>query len=171
MACVRPPLLKKPSRGFAWACAPCSHAQEKALEARNTPSLLDNIPEAEEEECWDEEDDGIDTNRTTPTDDVEVPHQPATAEQIYHASLWPYRYLGMHCKPEDVLDYDDRIYPRVGSRLGPKYQAPVLPWPGRPVVLVKPLEIKKVGKKDSKQAKEAHAALEAEKLAREKRPK
>ncbi len=171
MTCVRPPLLKKPSRGFAWACAACSRAQERKLEARNTPSLLDHLPEAEEEECWDEEDDGVDTNRTSPTDGVEDSHQPATAEQIYHASLWPYRYLGMHCKPEDALDYDDRIYPRAGSRLGPRHQATVLPWPGRPVKLVKPLEIKKVGKKDSKQAKEAQAALEAEKIAREKRPK
>ena len=172
MTCVRPPLLKKPSRGFAWACAACSRAQERKLEARNTPSLADHPPEAEEEEFWDEEDDAIDTTRTSPADGVSNDlHPPATAEQIYHASLWPYRYLGMHCKPEDALDYDDRIYPRAGSRLGPRHQATVLPWPGQPVKLVKPLEIKKVGKKDSKQAKEAHALLEAEKAAREKRPK
>jgi hypothetical protein len=37
MECVRPPLLKKPARGFAWACAPCSRAQERRLEARRTP--------------------------------------------------------------------------------------------------------------------------------------
>ena len=172
MTCVRPPLLKKPSRGFAWACAACSRAQERKLEARNTPSLNDHPLEAEEEEVWDEEEDVIDTTRTSPANgDVNDLHPPATAEQIYHASLWPYRYLGMHCKPEDALDYDDRIYPRAGSRLGPRHQATVLPWPGRAVKLVKPLEIKKVGKKDSKQAKEAHALLEAEKLAREKRPK
>ncbi|KAI1455710.1 hypothetical protein F4805DRAFT_459545 [Annulohypoxylon moriforme] len=170
MNCVRPPLLKKPSRGFAWACAACSRAQERKLEARHTPSLLDTHPEAEEEEVWEDEDDVIDTNRTSPADGIDDSHQPATAEQIYHASLWPWRYLGQHCKPEDALDYDDRIYPRAGSRLGPKHQATVLPWPGRPVQLVKPLEIKKTGKKDSKQSKEALALLEAEKAAREKRP-
>ncbi|KAI1383221.1 uncharacterized protein F4822DRAFT_419715 [Hypoxylon trugodes] len=171
MNCVRPPLLKKPSRGFAWACAACSRAQERKLEARHTPSLVDSHPEAEEEETWEDEDEVIDTNRTSPVDGIDDSHQPATAEQIYHASLWPYRYLGQHCKVEDALDYDDRIYPRAGSRLGPKHQATVLPWPGRPVKYVKPLEIKKVGKKDSKQAKEALAALEAEKAAREKRPR
>ncbi|KAI1482717.1 hypothetical protein F4774DRAFT_245997 [Daldinia eschscholtzii] len=171
MNCVRPPLLKKPSRGFAWACAACSRAQERKLEARHTPSLLDSHVEAEEEEPWEDEDDVIDTNRTSPADGIDDSHQPATAEQIYHASLWPYRYLGQHCKPEDALDYDDRIYPRAGSRLGPKHQATVLPWYGRPVKLVKPLEVKKSGKRDGKQSKEALAALEAEKARREKRPR
>ncbi|KAI2629724.1 hypothetical protein GGR54DRAFT_276748 [Hypoxylon sp. NC1633] len=171
MNCVRPALQKKPSRGFAWACAACSLAQERRLEARHTPSLLDPHIEAEEEELCEDEDDAIDTNRTSPADGIDDSHQPATAEQIYQASLWPYRYLGQHCKPEDALDYDDRIYPRAGSRLGPKHQATVLPWYGRPVKLVKPLEIKKTGKKDSKASKEALAALEAEKAAREKRPR
>ncbi|KAI1096209.1 hypothetical protein F5B19DRAFT_224791 [Rostrohypoxylon terebratum] len=170
MNCVRPPLLKKPSRGFAWACAACSRAQERKLEARHTPSLLDTHPEAEEEEIWEDDDDIIETNRTSPADGIDDSHQPATPEQIYHASLWPWRYLGQHCKPEDALDYDDRIYPRAGSRLGPKHQATVLPWPGRPVELVKPLEIKKPGKRETKQSKEALAALEAERAAREKRP-
>lgn len=173
MNCVRPPLLKKPSRGFAWACAACSRAQERKLEARNTPSLLDAHPEAEEEEYWDEEDEdhAANTNRTSPADGIDDSHHPATAEQIYHASLWPYRYLGIHCKPEDALDYDDRIYPRAGSRQGPKHQATVPSWPGRPVQYVKPLEVKRSGKRDNRLAKEIHAALEAEKLKREKRPK
>ncbi|KAI0022172.1 hypothetical protein F4780DRAFT_769847 [Xylariomycetidae sp. FL0641] len=171
MNCVRPPLLKKPSRGFAWACAACSRAQERKLEARHTPSLLDAHPEGDEEEQWEDEEEGVATNRTTPADGIDDSHQPATAEQIYQASLWPYRYLGQHCKPEDALDYDDRIYPRAGSRLGPKHQATVLPWPGRPVELVKPLETKKGGRREGKMSKEALEKLEAEKLAREKRPK
>jgi hypothetical protein len=50
MSCVNPPLLKKPSRGFAWACGPCSKAQEKKLEARNTPNVTDPMVDAEEEE-------------------------------------------------------------------------------------------------------------------------
>ncbi|KAI1756742.1 hypothetical protein F4782DRAFT_526418 [Xylaria castorea] len=172
MNCVRPPLLKKPSRGFAWACAACSRAQERKLEARHTPSLLDPHLEGDEEEFWDEDEEAIDTNRTSPSDGIDDSHQPATAEQMYQASLWPYRYLGQHCKPEDALDYDDRIYPRAGSRLGPKHQATVLPWPGRPVKLVKPIETKKIGKKDGKSSKDALAAVEAEKLRlyREKRP-
>ncbi|KAI3328401.1 hypothetical protein F4824DRAFT_411821 [Ustulina deusta] len=169
MNCVRPALLKKPSRGFAWACAACSRAQERKLEARHTP--LDSHAEGEEEEFWDEEEEAINTNRASPADGIDDSHQPATAEQIYQASLWPYRYLGQHCKPEDALDYDDRIYPRAGSRLGPKHQATVLPWPGRPVELVKPVEIKRGSKKDAKATKDAlAAAAEIERVYRENHP-
>ena len=172
MNCVRPPLLKKPSRGFAWSCAACSRAQERKLEARHTPNVLDPNADAEEEEYpEDEEEDaaGVDTGRTGSDD--EGAHQPATAEQIYHASLWPWRYLGIHCKPEDALDYDDRIYPRASSRLGPRHQANVLPWPGRPVEYVKPLEIRKLGRRDARLSKEVQAQIEADRIARENRPK
>ncbi|KAJ2972116.1 hypothetical protein NUW58_g9250 [Xylaria curta] len=173
MNCVRPPLLKKPSRGFCLGlCSLQPELKRGSLEARHTPSLLDPHLEGDEEEPWDDDEEAADTNRTSPTDGIDDSHQPATAEQIYQASLWPYRYLGQHCKPEDALDYDDRIYPRAGSRLGPKHQATVLPWPGRPVKLVKPIETKRGGKKDGKSSKDALAAVEAEKLRlyRDKRP-
>lgn len=168
MNCVRPPLLKKPSRGFAWSCAACSRAQERKLEARNTPNIHDSG--VEEEELIDDDDDDIpDTCRTSPAGDDH--HEPATAEQIYHASLWPYRYLGIHCKVEDALDYDDRIFPRASTRLGPRHQANVVPWFGQPVQYVKPLEIKKSGKRHDKISKEMQAAIEADKIKKEKRPK
>ncbi|KAH9219077.1 hypothetical protein DL95DRAFT_521057 [Leptodontidium sp. 2 PMI_412] len=182
MSCVNPPLLKKPSRGFAWACGPCSKAQEKKLEARNTPNVNDPT---EEEENVDEDDeiheangDDPDTGRTSPaTSETDVSFHPGTAEQIHQASLWLFRYLGIHCKVEDALDYDDRIYPRASSRLGPRHQANVPIWPGRPVEYVKPAEIKRKyvkgggHKKDTKLHKDTVAALEADKLAREQRPK
>ncbi|AEO66043.1 uncharacterized protein THITE_2113820 [Thermothielavioides terrestris NRRL 8126] len=183
MNCVKPPLLKKPSRGFAWSCATCSRAQERKLEARNTPNISDlhAQADAEEDEPLDDDDeelvgadavDGIDTGRTSRTSPVdENAHPPPTAEQIYHASLWPYRYLGMHCKVEDALDLDDRIFPRASTRLGLRHQAVVPPWYGRPVRYVKPLEFKKSGKNNSKLTKEQQAALEAERLQKEKRPK
>ncbi|KAM0218760.1 hypothetical protein ACHAQI_001079 [Fusarium lateritium] len=170
--CASPPLLKKPSRGFAWSCAACSRAQERKLNARNTPNVNDPSFDGDDDDPMDEEDEemqGAETNRTTP-EDGDHEHPEGTAEQIYQASLWPYRYLGMHCKPEDALDYDDRIYPRASTRIGPRNQANVLPWPGQPVEYVKPLEIKKNGKKDTK-SKEALAAIEAEKASRGKRPK
>ncbi|KAF6796320.1 phd finger and bah domain protein [Colletotrichum sojae] len=171
MNCVRPPLLKKPSRGFAWSCAACSRAQERKLEARHTPNLLDPAGDDDDDMLDDDDDEmQIDTERTSPADDDDS-HRTGTAEQIYQASLWPWRYLGMHCKPEDALDYDDRIYPRASTRIGPKHQATVLPWPGQPVQYQKPLETKRTGKKDPKLSKEAQAALEAEKSRREKRPK
>ncbi|TVY48953.1 Lid2 complex component [Lachnellula occidentalis] len=184
MSCVNPPLLKKPSRGFAWACGPCSKAQEKKLEARNTPNVTDTTMEAEDEEFNEEEEDSagvtgeaLDTVRTSPSTGANVSVKPGTTEQIHQTSLWLFRYLGMHCKVEDALDYDDRIYPRASSRLGPRHQANVPMWPGRPVEYVKPAEIKKKymkgsgHKKDAKLSKETVAALEADKIKREKRPK
>jgi hypothetical protein len=186
MSCVNPPLLKKPSRGFAWACGPCSKAQEKKLETRNTPNVTDAIMDLEDEEYNEEEEDSsgvlgeaLDTGRTSPTtvSGVDASVHPGTAEQIRQASLWLFRYLGIHCRVEDALDYDDRIYPRASSRLGPRHQANVPTWPGRPVEYVKPAEIKKKfmkgsgHKKEAKLSKETVAALEADKIARETRPK
>lgn len=186
MSCVNPPLLKKPSRGFAWACGPCSKAQEKKLEARNTPNVTDPVGDIDDED-FNEEEDGqsgaidsaLQTGRTSPTMSIETEAalNSGTSEQIHQASLWLFRYLGIHCKVEDALDYDDRIYPRASSRLGPRHQANVPAWPGRPVEYVKPPEIKRKyvkgggHKKDTKLSKDTVAALEADKLAREQRPK
>ena len=183
MNCVRPPLLKKPARGFAWSCAPCSRKQEKKLEARNTPIVGERALEGEEEEFLDEEEDehGVNSNAQSGSSPEDTGSdngpRPATAEQLAQAKLWPYRYLGIHCRVEDALDYDDRIYPRASSRLGPRHQANVIIWHGRPLELIKPAEIKRKYmkgpgyKKDTKLSKETVAAIEAEKLAREKRPK
>ncbi|KOS18818.1 SANT domain-containing protein 2 [Escovopsis weberi] len=156
---------KRPNRSHA------CESLERKIEARHTPHTIHH-GDIEDDECMDDDDDdahGVQTNRTTPADD-DVPHL-GTAEQIYQASLWPYRYLGMHCRPEDALDYDDRIYPRASTRVGPRNQANVLPWPGRPVEYVKPLEVKKPGRKEPRLSKEALAAQEAEKARRGNRPK
>lgn len=174
MTCVRPALTKKPARGFGWACGPCNLAQERRLEALNAPHLHESGSHAgtEDEEFPEEEEEDpnhVDTNRSSPSEEEE--HPPPTAEQLHQASLWPYRYLGMHCKIEDALDLDDRIYPRASSRLGPRHQAAVGPWPGRPVKLVKPLEIKKSGRKDGRHSKEVQALIEKDKRDRERRPK
>ena len=184
MNCVRPPLLKKPSRGFAWACGPCSRAQERKLEAQHTALISDAAAiEAEEEEVLDEEeeDPGTTANTTAPSpsgsDHQRDQHQ-ATQAEIALAKMWPMRYLGIHCRVEDALQYDDRaIYPRASSRLGPRHQATVNSWYGRPVEYVKPVEIKKkfakhpTHKKDGKLTKETIAALEADRAEKAKRPK
>lgn len=181
MNCVRPPLLKKPARGFGWSCGPCSRKQEKKLEARNTPNVGEKAIEGKEEEIIDEEEDEhADPANGSGSHDAEPQNsgpRPPTAEQVAQAKLWPYRYLGIHCRAEDALDYDDRIYPRASSRLGPKHQANVQVWHGQPVEFVKPADIKKkymkgtTHKKDAKLTKETIAALEADKVTKEKRPK
>ena len=177
MTCVRPPLLKKPSRGFAWACAPCSRAQERKLEARRTPIVGENPTDEDEVVEEEEEEAGTGVGTTAPSP-KEAEDRPATEAEIAHAKMWPMRYLGIHCRVEDALQYDDRaIYPRASSRLGVKHQANVPPWFGRPVELVKPVEIKRkyiknpTGKKDTKLTKDTIAAIEADKNERAKRPK
>jgi PHD-zinc-finger like domain/PHD-finger len=181
MACIRPVLTKKPARGFAWACAACSRVQERKLEARHTPIIGEAATEGDEEMPEEDENDAVarlQATRVSSAAPEERGHPPATAEQIAQAVLWPYRYLGVHSKPEDALDYDDRIYPRASSRLGPRHQANVTVWHGRPVELVKPADIRKKyvkppsHKKDaSKPSKETLALLEADGENRLKRPK
>jgi len=183
MACVNPPLPKKPSRGFAWACGPCGRAQEKKLQARHTPQLGQGA-DGEEEIVEEEEEDPNwqgSTRAATPDDDDDEPkvdNHPGTQAEIAMAKMWPMRYLGIHCRVEDALQYDDRaIYPRASSRLGPRHQANTNVWHGRPVELVKPAEIKKKyvkttsHKKDAKLSKETLAAIEADRAERAKRPK
>lgn len=177
MNCVRPPLPKKPARGFAWSCGPCSRAQEKKLEAQRGAGN----DEGEEEEIFEEEEDDANVETTAPSpngSDLDLDLHPGTQAEIAMAKMWPMRYLGIHCRVEDALQYDDRaIYPRASSRLGPRHQANVHVWHGRPVELVKPLEIKKKyvksssHKKDAKLTKETLAAIEADKAERAKRPK
>jgi hypothetical protein len=102
MNCVRPPLLKKPSRGFAWACGPCSRAQEKKLEARRTPALGAAGEDADEEEPLDEEEEEAsgDTNAETPDAEGHVDAHPGTQAEIALAKMWPMRYLGIHARVE-----------------------------------------------------------------------
>lgn len=180
MNCVRPPLLKKPSRGFAWACGPCSRAQEKKLEARRTPLVGASNEDADDEEMIDEEEEEAngDTNATTPDPEDQANSHPATQAEVALAKMWPMRYLGIHSRVEDALQYDDRaIYPRASSRLGPRHQANVNVWHGQPIELVKPAEIKKRyvkaagNKKEGKLSKETVAAIEADKAEKAKRPK
>lgn len=181
MACVRPPLAKKPSRGFAWSCGPCSRAQERKLKQRHTTLVAESSKDREDDNAEDEEEEA--GAITAVSDPIEYPA--GTADDIppeqadtAHANIWPWRYLGIHCRVEDVLQYDDRaIYPRASSRLGPKHQANVVTWPGQPIEYVKPTDIRKkymkgtTNKKDPKNSKEATAAMEQEKTERANRPK
>jgi hypothetical protein len=179
MNCVNPPLPKKPTRGFAWACGPCGRAAERKLEARNTP--IHGIDEEEEVIEEEEEDPALAASTRAPSPsgaDIATDQHPGTQAEIAMAKMWPFRYLGIHCRVEDALQYDDRaIYPRASSRLGPRHQANTNVWHGRPIELVKPADIKKRfvkgggQKKDTKLTKETLAAIEADRKEREKRPK
>ena len=153
------------------------------MESRHTPQLGATPNGAEEEEFVEEEeeDPALAGSTRAPSPDgseMAIDQHPGTQAEIALAKMWPMRYLGIHCRVEDALQYDDRaIYPRASSRLGPRHQANVNVWHGRPVELVKPAEIKKKyiktnsHKKDAKLSKETIAALEADRAERAKRPK
>lgn len=180
LTCVRPALARKPARGFAWACAVCSRAAEKKREARRTPLVGENETDAEEEEVVEEEeeDPAILAERAARAKAEAATENVTSEAEIAHAKMWSYRYLGIHCRVEDALQYEDRaIYPRASSRLGPKHQANAQEWYGRPVQLVKPLEIKKkymktgTKKGQEKITKETQQAIEADRAAKANRPK
>ncbi|TID16526.1 hypothetical protein E6O75_ATG11644 [Venturia nashicola] len=180
LTCVRPALARKPARGFAWACAVCSRAAEKKREARRTSLVGENETDAEEEEIAEEEeeDPAILAERAARAKAEAATENITSEAEIAHAKMWSYRYLGIHCRVEDALQYEDRaIYPRASSRLGPKHQANAPEWYGRPVQLVKPLEIKKkymktgTKKGQEKITKETQQAIEADRAAKANRPK
>lgn len=82
-----------------------------------------------------------------------------TPEQKWQLRLWPFRYLGVHSKIEDVLDMDDRIYPRAASRLGNRHQASVSGWPGRHVVYYETEKPEKKSKKSKSTIRREPAKL------------
>ncbi|KAF8892173.1 hypothetical protein BD779DRAFT_1670511 [Infundibulicybe gibba] len=117
MRCVQPPLIAKPSRGYGWTCAPCSRKHEEEVdshEVRHTPPAAakpkSNAPAPR--------------GRGRPRKD----RTQAEKEEnllIKHFNMWPFRYFGQYTVAEDTLDPDDLIFPRTGTRQGPKFQANV----------------------------------------------
>lgn len=148
MQCVQPPLPRKPTRGFAWTCTPCSRAEACPVEIsqlqssgaieNDTNGYSTDAPHAAEEASAGPDsfpDRSVDASAqnfdeaavSSPVNGAPYPRSLDQPEQ------WPYRYLGIHCNVNDAVDHDDRIYPRAASRLGPRYQASVQEWPGRPI--------------------------------------
>lgn len=178
MTCVRPPIVKKPTRGFAWSCGSCTKAQELRLEQRHATVLAGPEKEPEDDLIEEEEDENA-ANAVMKKENIDILEDlPGAQAEIARAKMWPWRYLGLHARVEDVLQYDDRaIYPRASSRTGARYQANVPFWYGQAVELVRPIDVKRKQvkgantKKDAKLSKDILAALEAEKTERAKRPK
>ena len=179
MKCVNPPLSRKPSRGFAWSCGPCSRAQERKLEERHATiieSTKDHSSGGMDEEEADGEEHGPSPTPPEPMEIDLLPEQPPEQAEVAKSNMWPWRYLGLHCKVEDILQFDDRaIYPRASSRVGPRNQAEVKEWYGRPVELVEPLQLVKkyrsFGKgRDPKVSKEIQAKWQHEKAQQKSRP-
>ncbi|KAJ1973553.1 putative PHD type zinc finger protein with BAH domain-containing protein [Dimargaris xerosporica] len=155
MHCLDPPLVTKPGKGYAWQCvnclknisernalgdtngnrrrtrhnadpgsAPNGHpAKRGSAHPRALPVMAENARHADDGNYGT---DGVitkpgDNAFGTNVDNLPPPRPPLAT------NLWPFRYLGIYAKLSDIIDYDERIYPRAASRIGPKYQAVVPP--------------------------------------------
>jgi len=188
MKCVKPPLPRKPTKGYHWACGPCIRARMKEMRANHIPMFdlkkqqngEENGQEEDEDGLFDEDDEeddesvlsesgipesaGLNTRADTPLTELnDGTEYSATNEGKFASKLWPYRYLGIHCKVEDVLDYSDRIYPRAASRIGPRHQAVVQEWPGRPIEYIETRSLLPSLEKLDKRSKKSRSVITAAK--------
>ncbi|KZP17574.1 hypothetical protein FIBSPDRAFT_957028 [Athelia psychrophila] len=131
MACVQPPLLAKPARGYGWTCAPCSRRHEQEVDSHEvrpvTPTAKpkSNAPAAR--------------GRGRPRKDRGQAEREESIE-VKHFKMWPFRYFGQHTIAEDTLDPDDLINPRTASRIGIKFQANVANGPTETAETIGPEE-------------------------------
>ncbi|RCI02031.1 putative PHD type zinc finger protein with BAH domain-containing protein, partial [Rhizopus stolonifer] len=157
MACLNPPLARKPSKGFAWQCAFCTrqealsnpqspttsssnaaspahekindtkpHASstnktEAKRQTRSTRSQVSRLQQAQQQgakpiSCLGSSSSLSDTHNALKNTGLK-------SQQIKMTHMWPFRYFGVNTNIRDILDVDDRIYPRAKSRIGTKYQA------------------------------------------------
>ncbi|KAI9319266.1 hypothetical protein BX666DRAFT_1443656 [Dichotomocladium elegans] len=152
MACLNPPLLRKPAKGFAWQCAFCSRKTEivetsvveENKSQRNYPGRaarrqtrnLTRAQAAKNElprsdggvvDGADEVAPSVPPKKQQSANSKIRPQANGTEKDRYHQKLrvtnmWPFRYFGIHTDLHDILDIDGRIYPRARGRLGARYQ-------------------------------------------------
>ncbi|ODV89571.1 hypothetical protein CANCADRAFT_45988 [Tortispora caseinolytica NRRL Y-17796] len=158
MQCLRPPLLKKPTRGFGWACASCSRQQERKAREYNG-AATDDLDELDLLEAKnDAENPPAPFKSSLELAFENIDDLPETPEQKRQRKLWPYRYLGINCRIEDVLDRDDHIYPRAVSRIGARFQCDTPEWHGAPVKYIGPSPSQKSAGNNKKNAGAASQA-------------
>ncbi|KAI7894371.1 BAH domain-containing protein [Mucor mucedo] len=157
MSCLNPPLVRKPSKGFAWQCAFCtrqevladsSSSQSPMSIGRDTPPIrpspdLDHPPSKSELKrqtratrsqasliSTSSSSAKLTIQQSQPTQEIKLkaPKKAPKNQQIKMTHMWPFRYFGINTNIGDILDVDDRIYPRAKSRIGVRYQASVPEW-------------------------------------------
>ncbi|KAG0334012.1 putative PHD type zinc finger protein with BAH domain-containing protein [Podila horticola] len=107
MLCINPPMLKKPSKGFAFQCALCTKLamDSSASPTTNSLSLLKSTTNNS----------ASSSGQNTPRGSPKQKSQPTLAV---------------------VPNPDDRVYPRASSRVGARYQAAVVKWEGPGQILI-----------------------------------
>ncbi|KAF8507958.1 hypothetical protein BU17DRAFT_57044 [Hysterangium stoloniferum] len=121
MACVQPPLLAKPARGYGWSCARCAHNDDEES-GQATPGGSNIKPKSSV---------GAGSRpRGRPKGSRNTVITPAKQQEETEAKyykMWPFRYFGQYTIAEDTLDPEDIIFPRANTRVGLKFQTTVPP--------------------------------------------
>lgn len=159
MFCLDPPMLKKPSRGFSWSCAPCAKKNEQESHQNKLVMLLDN-KSSNKDQLAKELSVLSSTDNEYSKESTPILPSPKFSElgtlpkyemlaieflkndkstsfaQRRIKEEWCMRYLGQHARLEDGVDVDDRSpYPRASTRIGTKHQATYIPeCDGHPLV-------------------------------------
>ncbi|KAF8988485.1 putative PHD type zinc finger protein with BAH domain-containing protein [Haplosporangium bisporale] len=147
MLCINPPMLKKPSKGFAFQCALCTKlAMDSSQSPTTNAGLLKTTTNNSASSSGQNTPRGSPKQKSQPTltvapssgskgSRVAIPSPPGPHEQKM-SHMWPFRYFGTHADIQDIFDPDDRVYPRASSRVGARYQAAVVKWEGPGQILV-----------------------------------
>ena len=87
MACVNPPLLAKPSRGYGWTCAPCSREHEEEVDSHQVARHLTPVSSKPKSNA------PPPRGRGRPRKDRMQAEKEENME-IKHFKMWPFRYFG-----------------------------------------------------------------------------
>ncbi|KAF9194953.1 putative PHD type zinc finger protein with BAH domain-containing protein [Haplosporangium sp. Z 11] len=160
MLCINPPMLRKPSKGFAFQCALCTKLSMDS--ASSTPSTTSSFLAKQSSAVNNSaSSSGQNSPRSSPKQRpvptmtvIPTPNgtsstsqsstrsnsrsdmvnltvtAPLTSQDQKMSHMWPFRYFGTHADIQDIFDPDDRVYPRASSRVGARYQAVVVKWDG-----------------------------------------
>ncbi|ELU44273.1 ZNF1 protein [Rhizoctonia solani AG-1 IA] len=112
MACVNPPLVAKPAKGYGWTCGACSRHHDEHVQPggrHSTPVTKSRVSKVAVKSRGLA---GLSTN---------LPHRDINSEDRYFK-------MCLYTVAEDTLDPDDLIFPKAATRVGARYQAVVGPW-------------------------------------------
>ncbi|CAE6467003.1 unnamed protein product [Rhizoctonia solani] len=119
MACVNPPLVAKPAKGYGWTCGACSRHHEEQVSQpggrHSTPITKSRTSKPAVK------------SRSLAGLNASLSHRDINSEDTYF-KMWPFRYFGLYTVAQDTLDPDDLIFPKAATRVGARYQAVIGPW-------------------------------------------
>ncbi|KAF8596772.1 hypothetical protein BDV93DRAFT_527878 [Ceratobasidium sp. AG-I] len=118
MACVNPPLVAKPAKGYGWTCGACSrHHDEQVGQPGGRHATPARVKSTK----------SVAKTRSLAGISAQPALRDVNSEDRYF-KMWPFRYFGLYTVAEDTLDPDDLIFPKAATRVGARYQAVVGPW-------------------------------------------